>query len=86
LLPIAMLAWIISSQANSHPQVRDYYLNLAQATHSAYLKLDQPLQESPASGPAEAGQQLFCPEHVLYVTRSQALAVQRFLKGLPPDK
>jgi len=86
LLPIAMLVWIISSQANSHPQVRDYYLNLAQATHSAYLKLDRPRQESPASEPAEAGQQLFCPEHVLYITRSQALAIQRFLKGLPPDK
>ena len=41
LLPIAMLAWILSSQANSHPQVRDYYLNLAQQTHNAYLRLDQ---------------------------------------------
>jgi hypothetical protein len=80
LLALALLALMIGGQFEALPRVQKLYDKGSKAARLCYQQLNLSGEISP---PQEGKPPLFCPEAHPFLTRDQAVAIRRFLEGMP---
>jgi len=83
LLPVALLAVMVSGQILSLPHWEKLYGQMSRASRDFYQRLDRGAARPPEAAPQMVPPQFWYPER-LHLTWGQAESIRRFLSGTPP--